>query len=226
MSVHITVGTDDLRRALRAVTPHASTDKASTAYRVRLTADRTNLTVTATNRTSYAHALVSVLDGDGERQPTDITPQEAKEIIALFPAAPDSSDENPGEQLRLDIDDEHLTITDAGGFLDGKSVTFPRTPTDPNFTDAATLIGKLLSRPTAKQRPTEYLLDGATVALFAHPAKVYGELLAIEPGKPTVIRCGDSFIGAVMHGVVDSDKQAQLAEWRTDWTERLQAAIS
>lgn len=87
--MEFTVETDDLRKALRAVAPHASTDADHRRlYRVRLEVGPENVTVSATNGFSAGQALVSVWDNaDGEIGMLDLSPLDVKELLVLFPGS-------------------------------------------------------------------------------------------------------------------------------------------
>lgn len=101
----VTVETVDLRRALASVAPHAGHDEdLSTLMRVRLEVGPENLTVSATNRYTIGHAIVSVWDNnDGEvGSYFDFSPTDVKEILALFRGRT-GDDDTPSDQLRIDV---------------------------------------------------------------------------------------------------------------------------
>jgi hypothetical protein len=222
MSNTVTLGTADFRQALLSVAPHADQDADfPPLHRVRVDVATVNATVTATNRYTAGHALVSVEsdDGTGEIWHVDLSPTDVKEILTLFKTKGDSE---PDDKLRLDVDEKHTTITDAAGMFDGKSLSLPRYPDETNFPNVPRLIAGTLSKPP--HGASRLVADGAKVALFNAAAKAYGEPLVIEPtGENTalVLSCGESFLGLLMPMRQDEETDARQGAWRDAWLRRL-----
>lgn len=249
----VTVGTADLRQALSSVAPHADPDPDfPPLHRIRLQGDQAgiNLTVTATNRYTAGHALVSVEDDSADEyaeEPfrVDMSPTNVKEILTLFKGKAGAGDE-PGDTLRLDVDDKHTRVTDTSGLFEGKALTLPRWPDETNFPDVPGLIARALARnddglagvtmtmtgdgdlfhgmAEALAHKGRLVADGTKVALFAAAAKAYEQPLVIEPtgeGKALVISCGESFLGLLMPMRQDDEGDARHAAWRAAWLRRL-----
>jgi hypothetical protein len=217
------VSTNDLRQALTAVLPHIDPDKdAQQLHRLRVEVGRENVTVSATNRFTAAHALVSVWENeDGEVGPFDLSPTNAKEILALFKGKPGTDDE-PGETLRVEVDDKHLTVTDISGLFAGKALTVPRQPDEENFPNIPQLLAAKLNQGPAS---TERLVtSGQLLGLFTKAAAAYGHPLVIDPAgdrRSPLISCGESFIGMLAQAPAGDELTAQINGWHTAWLDRL-----
>jgi len=223
----LTVGTLDLRQALTAVAVHATDDPdIPTFNRVRLEVGPVNLTVTATNGYTAGHALVSVIDNvDGEAgAPFDLSPQDVKEVLALFRS---SKETEQSDTLQLQVDDKHTTVTDVSGLFSGKSLVLPRLPLEGNFPDIEGLIGQHIADGFFGPFDGDRLIaDGRKLASFTKAAAAYGQPLVLEPCGTTaprlIVLCGDSFIGLLTTmRPDDEDRAAQMREWRDAWRRRL-----
>jgi len=226
----IIVGTADLRRALQAAGPHASTDTDdTTCHRVRLAVGEHNITVSATNRYSAALALVSIEEHDGEVIDIDLSSQDVKEILALFKSTKAGTDEEIGDVLQLRTTDEHFRVTDVSGLFPGKSLSLPRLAVDGQFPDVAAIAFKALTRPpTLSLEIAERLTTAGTLlALFKSAAAAYNEPLALEmtgPGSVLVVSCGESFLGLLKAMKPNDDQLAEMTRWRDAWLTRLEAS--
>ena len=224
----ITVGTDDLRLALRAVAPHADpADDFPPLHRIRLDVGPVNLTVSATQRYTVGHALVSIEDNhDGDLGHFDLSPQDVKEILALFKAGT-PKDEHPDDKLRIDVTDKHVKVTDVAGLFDGKSLALPRYATETNFPKVAEMMAKSLAR---ENKAAERLVtNGNLLGLFTHAAKAYGDHLVIDPSGndgAMVVSCGESFLGLLMPVRPDDDVLDRINGWHADWLTRLGDPVS
>jgi hypothetical protein len=217
----VTVGTADLHHALSAVAPHATNDpELPTTSRVRLSSDGVNLTVTATNRYTVGHAIVSVDDDQPDPDlVVDLSLQDVKEITTLFKGKDDDD-----QTVRLDVDDRHLTCTDASGLFEGKSLRLPRLAIEENYPDLTVLVHRSL---TAGSQGTfeKVVTNGKLVNLFNAAVKAYDKPLVIEATVSAttalLIGCGESFIGLLMPMRVDEDTTREQDEWREAWIRRL-----
>jgi hypothetical protein len=220
----LTLSTEDFRDALRSVAVHASQDKDDgTLHRVRCDVGLENLTVTATNRYTAGMAIASIeKNHDGEVDVAfDLSPIDVKEILALFKGRR-PGEEEVGDTLRLDVDDEHFTITDTGGLFEGKSLTLPRQPQSHTYPDIPMVFSRTLGRRPSKA--PRLVANGVLMALFATAARVYGRELTLEPtgtSNTLVIACGESFLGLLMPIRLDDEKKCQLDDWRDAWLRRL-----
>lgn len=217
----ITVGTADLHRALSAVAPHVEPDPDLPLHRVRISSDGENLTATATNRYTVAHALASIEDPDGTLEDFDLSPTDVKEILTLFKTKDDD------EMLRITIESTKVTFTDASGLFDGKSLSLPRIGTDENYPNIPGLIATCLTK-TRTGSIGRLLTNGKLVGLFNAAVRAYDEPLAIEATErdttALVIACGESFIGLLMPIKPEDDQDTHLDAWRDGWLRRLPKA--
>ena len=222
--MHITVGTTDMRDALQAVTPHAF-PKATTAdlHRVRCDIGPENLTLTATNRRTAGMAIVSIWENtDGEIGPFDISPTDAKEILALFEGKA-GEDGEAGDTLEFELTGKELTVTDTGGMFNGKSLTLPRLPHGRGFPDVAAVIADAVHHPATDPADMgRWTTAGTTLALFSKAARAYGRPVAISPSRRgrQLVSCGDSFLGLFLPSR-DEELAQQINAWTVDWCRRL-----
>jgi hypothetical protein len=215
----IAVGMADFHHALTAVTPHVEPDPDITQlHRIRVSSDGQNLTLTATNRYTVGHAIVSIADPDGTLEDFDLTPTDAKELLALFKAVDDE------QTLRIDIESTKVTFTDASGLFDGKALSLPRIATDENYPNVPSVISSSLTR-AGSGAIGRLLTNGKYLGLFSAAVKAYSEPLAIEATETDttalVISCGESFIGLLMPMRPEEDQDAHLDAWRSAWLRRL-----
>lgn len=222
--MRFTVGTGDLRLALKSVVPHVEPDPDMTkTHRVHVDVGPENVTASATQGFTIGHALVSIEDNlDGELGAFDLTPTDVKEILVLFHGKAGSGD-YPDDMVRVEVEEKHLTITDISGLFEGKALQLPRHPTEDNFPDIAEMIrSKLTTRSKSAER---LVTSGHLVALFTKAAAAYGEPLVIDPAGNTgamLITCGESFIGLLMPQRADEDTTAKINGWHADWLLRIQ----
>ncbi len=224
----LAVGLVDLRRALKAVTPHAEPDHEITRlHRVRCDVGPVNLTVTATQHYTVGNAIVSVV-GDvlGELIEFDLLPSEVKHILSVFPMPKKRPGIDPMDHvLRIELDEKLITITDIDGLFAGTSLSLPRTPVETDYPDVQGLLAKRL---TARPVKTDRLVTGGQLlVLFNHAASAYHEALVIEPTgsrSSLLVSCGDSFIGLLMPVPADDDRTALINGWHADWLARLGVA--
>lgn len=227
----ILVGTHDFRRGLKSVLPHTSTDEEIPAIcRIRLDVGPENVTITATDRFTAALAIVSVhahLDTDGEETELswigtiDLVPTDAKSILGIFTAPKDKGDE-PQYILRIEADENHVTIIDSSGLIDGHSLKVPRLGDDEAFPS----IEKLFARHHyAKPALVEDIaVSGKLQSRFAVASSCYGEPLIIQTttaGRSQFIRCGESFLGLLMPIHMAEEGEARNKQWREAWDRRL-----
>jgi hypothetical protein len=215
----ITVGMADLHHALTAVAPHVHTDPDITQlHRVRVASDGVNLTLTATNRYTVGHAIVSIDDPDGTLEDFDLTPTDAKELLALFKTSDDE------QSLRNNIGSDKVTFTDASGLFDGKALSLPRVGTEENYPHVPGIIASSLVRAGAGI-VSRLLTNGKYLGLFSAAVKAYDQPLAIETTETDttalVISCGESFIGLLMPMRPEEDQDTHLDAWRAAWLRRL-----
>lgn len=225
------VATKDLRQALASVLPHASPDPDDQVFnRLRVEVGPVNVTVTASTGYTVGHAIVSVLDNhDGEvGDPFDLSPVDVKELLALFKTGKDTEFD---QTLRVDVDDQHTTVTDTAGLFDGKALQLPRLPLHESFPDLLGMLGKHIRVAVVGDPESGRIhANGVMLGAFTAAARAYSSPLVIEPvgsGTPRLlVTCGESFIGLLMTIRVDEEDEAQQQGWRASWTERLPASAA
>uniref|UniRef100_UPI000B133762 DNA translocase FtsK n=1 Tax=Nocardia pseudovaccinii TaxID=189540 RepID=UPI000B133762 len=152
----------------------------------------------------------------------DIAPSDIKNILAIFTAGKEKSD-TPEYELRLDITNNRITITDCSGLIDGHALTVPRMPTDGGT--LCTIPG-LIARQHGSDatRLTDMSVGGEMMARFSAASNAYGQALDIEAhsaSRALLIRCGESFLGLMMpRQLLDRDRD-ERREWSTGWDQRL-----
>ncbi|MEU0871627.1 hypothetical protein [Nocardia brasiliensis] len=224
MSTAITVGTADLRQALTAVRVHATTDKELAEYhRLRLVFGPENVVVTATDRFTAALALVSMWDSDADEDlVVELLPDDVAKILGIFKVGGKELGETPEYMVRFDIDEQHVTLTDCSGMIDGRALRVPRLATQ----DALDAVPGLLHRAHAGQQAllVDMTVSGDNLARFKVAGTAYGESVVIEArgeGRNLLIRCGESFLGLMSPRRLTEDNLAKAREWAAAWDRRL-----
>lgn len=231
------VETADLRRALRAVGPFVDKDAApdSPFSRIRLVATPTVTYVHATSGVVAGCALVGTasLSHDGEAlvgsqtAAFDLTKHDAAKILTCFPGR-DGKDGEPGDELRLDIDDEHLVVVDASGLFEGQSLVLGRAPELEHPSNILRTFQHLATDPPAGPDNSLVTLLGPSVAIVLGASKVYDTQVVLEfhtrgDRIVTLARIGESFLGVLTEAHVDEDREAAQQSYRRDWAHRLEA---
>lgn len=227
----ILVGTHDFRRGLKSVLPHTSTDETLPAIcRIRLDVGPQNVTITATDRFTAALAIVSVhahLDTDNAETELswigtiDLVPADAKSILGIFHAPKDKGDE-PQYILRIEADENHVTVIDSSGLIDGHSLKVPRLGADDAFPKLEKLFAQYHHASAALVE--DIAVNGKFQSRFAIAATSYDQPLIIQTttaGRAQFIRCGESFLGLLTPVHVAEEDTARHTEWRKAWDQRL-----
>lgn len=237
-----TVGTNDLRRALKAVTPNACRDdELPMICRIRCYVDSENVTVAATDRFTAALGLVSVWDHDVAADGyIDLSLPDVGKILAVFTAGKDQGGA-PQWQLRIELlqkrtvtDDDRpdtssltVRITDVSGMIDGEVLDLPALTPHDNFPNLLQLFANHLAKATGVL--DMFGVSGELLARMKTAAKVYGDepLVLSTPSaerSPILARCGDSFLGLVMPVTIDEDHAVAVKNQEEAWQRRLPAA--
>ena len=219
----------DLRAALAAVRPHvyAGKDPIPTLERIRVLVDAVNVTLVVSDGLTGAAALVSLLSVGSSGvapDPFDLSPTDAAEILAVFPApAKDSSTE-----IRLEVGSAALTVTDCGGLFPGKQLVLPRLPVADTYPDVLGWLSRTLRDAVDGAHPTDGLgvvADGRRLAALRAAATAYGEPLLLrtcgQQRASLLVLCGDSFIAVLSAVQVDDVQAGQHADWQAAWARRL-----
>lgn len=228
-----TIDLRDLRQALTAVVPHTSTSKASPMLHfVRLLPGPQNLEVTATDRSSLALAIVSILDlYDADVSSIDVHRDDVRKVLAVFPEP--GRDVPDGEALmRIERSAEEVTFTDCSGLIDGKSLTLPAVDWE-HYPDLRLALAPYLHAPTFLRADTESWVNAELDGRFRAAAKVYGDTLVVtrhgakagRNGATHFVRVGESFLGLMQLSRPDDSRLADSREWLDAWRERLPADL-
>lgn len=244
MMLDFTVGTADLRKALIAVTPHASDDpEHGRLWRVRFNVAAGSILIGATDRFTAALSTVSVWalgDAAADEGVFDIAPSDVKKILAVFKTGRETRKEEGSPQwlCRIQIHAEQfpsddkdapdvtvpmITCTDVSGLIPGEQLEFTLLPTEEAAPDLPTLFARVRARPPAA-------LDAVTIAgdllarLKTACAAYDASLVLTSHGSSLVCYCGDSFIGLVSPLQMWKDDRTRFdSEISGAWTTRLPA---
>lgn len=224
-----TIDLRDLRQALTAVLPHTSSSKVLPALQfLRLMPGPQNLEVSATDRSSLAFAIVSILDlYDADVSSIDVHRDDVRKVLAVFPAP--GSDVPDGEALiRIERSSDEVTFTDCSGLIDGKSLTLPAVDWD-TFPDVRLALAPYLHAATFLRADSESWVNAERAGRFRAASKAYGETLVITRhgakadrlGSTHFVRVGESFLGLMQLSRADETRLAESREWLDAWRERL-----
>lgn len=238
LTAEVTVETRDLRNALRAVVPHAEPNKTGdldSEHRVRLVLDSFHVHVLASNGSTAAMAIASIVE-DSRSQKfahddgpliVDITPRQGRLILAQFKAKKtDPGGVNQLTQLRVLGEGEGLEVADKSGLFAGESVRFPGVGVSDKFPDVVAIVTRALANAFGVPSPKPLTSDGATLALFKAASVVYEQPLTVEAtGTPEsrgfLVSCGESFLGVISSRHQDDDSLKRRDGWRHGWLRRL-----
>lgn len=238
MTTTLVVGTADLRQALTAVRPHASTDSETPDLkRIRLTVGPQNLTVSATDRFTAALAIVSVWDLTWEPEDHDdaglveLLLEDVAKLLTVFKApAKDDGEDGPQYTLRFEITADQVTVTDCSGFdIVGRRYRMPRLETADALDNVARLVEQAhSSKLVLLDGIRDMTVSGDHLARFKVAATSYNRPLSIETrggrgaSTPTIlVRCGESFLGLMLPRVQLEEDLQRAREWAEGWTARL-----
>lgn len=236
-TISLLVETADLRRALRAVGPFVEKDAepGSPLSTIRVTSDPVVTYVAATNGAAGALALVStsalVIDGEaidpgaGRWSVFDLSAGDAAKILTCFPGR-DGKDGEPGDELRLEVDDEHLTVVDASGLFEGQSLILGRAPAAEHPANTLRTFSWLTSSEPTPPGDATVIAYGPSLALVIGASKVYDRNIVLElhthgDRVTTLARIGESFLAAITEAYVDDEKSVAYREYRDAWRDRL-----
>ena len=218
----VTVDLVDLRQALVSVLPHVATGKLFPALqRVRLTPFGQNVEVTATDRSTAALALVSVWQSDGEADVVDLSPEDVRKVLAVFPTP------EQGVEVALDIQvtGSEVSFTDVSGLVNGEHLALPRIRTDDAFPNLRSLWARSRAAGGGQVVPGGAWFGSKTLHRFEAAQRAYGEPLILDvlpaPSKVWLARVGKSFLGLAVPMSPDDDARARAAGWVEAWADRL-----
>ena len=241
-----TVGTKDLRDAVRAVRIHADRTKTGgegdgACHRVRFSFGRTELVVMATCIVTTAAAIVDLLtddgrpvrdaldlaDDDGTIPPTtivDVIPAKAALILQAFKAATHDPD-GVAQLLRFDILEDGLEVTDVSGLFAGDAYVMQGAGKGAAFPDVWATIERALKGAGTEPSPKPLTASGPHVSRFQIASKVYDTPLTISPtGTPEsrgfLVECGPKFLGVISSGHNDDDSLGKRDAARRRWLHR------
>ena len=236
--ITLLVETADLRHALTAVAPFTQ-PKIDTLARVSVRAGEHFTTVSATNGHAAALAVVSTLHlgidvlSDDTVAVFDLSSDDARKILQVFKGKAGKDDE-PGEELRIEVDSESVTLTDASGMFEGQQLVLPRTPMIEHAPNVHNYLGQYIHRRPRSPEGAEVPLFGPNVALFVGACKVYDTQMTLElhgssdrlAKGVTLVRIGSSFIGALTITPWDEETAETEGRRRKTWTHRISPALT
>lgn len=240
----LTVGIADLQRAIAAVAPHADKakqgDEQPVTCRIRLTAGKDHLAVSATDTRTSAVAWVVIL---ADSRKDTFKPEDGPFVVDLLPKHARALAESQTPN-RLEGDDlgectlilalDEVTITDRSGKYPGVSHTV--VPLEQE--GAGTLPGteelryppveRLVAQAFARAYGTHKVLLPPTGMLsrFEVAAKEYGEPLVIEPvgdadATAWLVWCGTRFAGQLNARPEDDQETRRRRSRRLQYLGRL-----
>jgi len=236
----VTVGTYELRQALKATVAHCAKDKNAAEYWLRMhwvvDPQRKMIYNVATSGFTSGIAASSVLDdhlGVDETMRFSTSKGTATEILSMFPSNDSGGEDGITDVLQLDIHQEYLVITDVSGLLVGKQARWHlshETDDTPDLRETyRNLLLSVRNRWVEPRRRT--MLGGKYLALFAEAAVAYGRPLALEhagvsPRSHTIlVSCGDSFLGAIAPVALADEAKSEMEAHRIGWERRLGADL-
>lgn len=232
----LVVATTDLRRGVKAVKEHVSTDSDQSDYsRYRLIMGPDVTAIIGTDRFTMGMALCSTLEYDGAAgEIVELLAEDVARILSVFTTpGKDASKDGPQYLLRLDVTDTELLVVDASGFdFGGRELRIPRLETAGALDIVPALIEATLGGQAALL-DDPVTVSGKFLSRFRQASTVYEEPLTYESRRSTprgpsivVFRCGDSFLGALMPVRQVEEDLARAQGWARDWIERLPAIVA
>ncbi len=224
---------EDLIKAFRALAPFTDA-KVDTLSRIRFTLSGHRLHAAATNTYSAGLAHIGVVDAEGPEGhdglvEVDILGEQAKKVVQAFKASGKEDEDGPGREMRVTVDAEHLTFTDASGFLDGQELTLPRPPM---IESGPRLIPTFRDRLTVGHKPNKTAppaLSPSQLGLLVGAAAIYGHSLILEHQASTdpnrtgrvLARIGDEFLGYITEHHFNEEEVRDRGQWRKDWVAQM-----
>ena len=242
-----TVGTKDLRDALRAVRVHADKTKTGgegdgACHRVRLSFGQSELAVMATCIVTTAVATVPLLndegqpvrdaldlaDGDGKLPPqstiVDVLPAKAALMLQAFKAARHDPD-GVAQLLRFTILEDGVEVTDVSGLFAGDAYVMQGAGKGSAFPDVWGIVQAAMHATGTEPSSKPLTAPGVHVSRFQIASKVYEPPLTISPtGTPEsrgfLVECGPNFLGVISSSHNDDDSLGKRNAARTRWLQR------
>ena len=241
-TTEVLLDTADLRAALLAVRPHASTHKddhpALRGLRLRIEPPH-HVYVMATDRYTLGLARVSVWEdiaryGDQGTVEIDLTADDCTDVLRIF-RAPSKDDSARDERIRVRVDDPlTLTLTDASGLFadpDPRQLVLP-VALHEGFPDVLRIMSRqirtamdLLAESRDSAGAPVIAAPAALAARFTAAGKAYGEplyhLQSAEARAALLYRVGQSFLGALMPLRIEDSEEAALGSTLRTWRQLL-----
>lgn len=227
--VDLLVSTADLRAALSSVLAHAGGDpELPELHRVVCDVQADHLMWWATDTLSAGLAVCEVhshqAPGLGRFA---ILPSDAKKLLAIFKAGKESL-EDPQYITQFEVLTEpdgtqHVQVTDQSGLMPGRRYRVPQVYTaDQPGPPIDRLCASLQTR--ASSWADEHAFNGEVLARFKAATGAYHEPIqvgAVTGSRTLLVRCGPSFLGALMSVHASEQVEAERAAWRDAWRDRL-----
>ncbi len=223
VDLDVTFETGSLRSAVQAVVPHADKDAEwPRLHRVRLYVIDGEALLVATDGQTAALARVDVVAQTEVLGCFDLIPSDAVEIARLF--KPEKEAEYSAE-LRFEVSEKELKVTDVGGMFPGKSLTLNAVPVDDQFPNVALVLKKAMAAGDGFQPDEGYrtALGGRHLQKFLQAATAYGELLTLQPTGSTaalVVACGVDFVGLLVPAWQNPETRDRYGSTMATWLGR------
>ena len=207
----LTVSLRQLRAAVKAVVPHCEPtktgDEISQLARVRLTAGKNELLVSATNTKTTARAAVEIDEDSRDERfaaddgvfSVDVAPGILRTALAAFKVGAAKAD---GEDSYAEVvlTPAHIAITDVDALLPGLSMVIPALDLVDGFPDIAGILQRAFGSASGSPQAKPLIADKGPLALFQHAAGAYGRPLTFEAtgtaeSRGFAVWCGPQFAG-------------------------------
>lgn len=217
-----TIRRGDFTAALAALLPHSGSEFPYGLIRFTPAAERLFAwTVNGFTLGAASIKLFEHLDDGGEV--FDVPADSAADLLQVFRATGPTEARAMAENdaLRVDVTDQHVTVTELGEIMDGESlqvVPVQRTGED-TYPDVPGVLARLLDAPA--------VADCAQVApdrlrAFLAAGKAYGNLVVARRGeRALVFQAGPLFMGAAMADRLDERDVKHIDDTTTWWADLL-----
>lgn len=240
VQAEITVPTDEIRDALRAVLPHANkliTDDHEAEHRVRFVFGTDHVFAVASNGQTTALAKVATVEDSRKERfavddgplVVDLTPRRVRLMLQQFKSKPSDPEVGQLMEFAVDAEKESISVADIGGLWSaGEVQRYPLEEPAEAFPDVMAIVSRALAGVGTSPIGKALVSDGKVLALFQSASRVYGQPLQVEgTGTPQsrgfVVSCGPDFLGTVRSGHADDDSLKKRERDRRSWLELLPA---
>jgi hypothetical protein len=234
------VGTEDFRRAVRAVKPHAARVKTGddqSENRLRLMFAEGWLWVLASNSNAATTALgivqivsdsrtegIGTIDGP---MIADIQVRQAGLILQQFASKPADQQNQQLIEFELDLAEQWIQLLDIGGlWSQGETQRLPLLDFADNFPDVLKITSMALAGVGATTVAKPIVTDSRLLAQFGAAGVAYGCPVQVDgtgqaAQRGFLVTVGSQFLGTVESRHGDDDSLGRRDQARTAWLKRL-----